>query len=343
MRIAQIAPLIESVPPQLYGGTERVVSYLTEELVRAGPRGHAVRERRLAHLGRAGAVLGPGAAARSDNARPRCRTTWSCWTRCGGARPSSTSCTSTSTTCISRCFATSPRRTLTTLHGRLDLPDLPVASTARSRSSRWSRSPTTSGGPARDWHWLRTVHHGLPRDLYRVRAEARRRLSRLPRPDLPREAARSRDRDRPPGRASQLKIAAKVDRVDQSYFDEVIRPLLRDPADRVRRRDRRAREGGVPGRRAALLFPIDWPEPFGLVMIEAMACGTPVIAYRCGSVPEVIEDGVTGFIVDDVDGAVAAVDGLDQLDRGSDPRALRAARFTARADGGRLSSRSIVR
>jgi glycosyltransferase involved in cell wall biosynthesis len=171
------------------------------------------------------------------------------------------------------------------------------------------------------------VQHGLPADLYAYSPDAAGgylaflgRICPEKRPDHAIEIAR---------RAGlPLKIAAKVDRVDRAYFDEVIRPLLRDPlieyVGEIGEQEKAAFLGGA----RALLFPIDWPEPFGLVMIEAMACGTPVIAYRRGSVAEVIEDGWTGFMVDDVAGAVAAVANLDRLDRGM-IRARFEQRFTA--------------
>jgi glycosyltransferase involved in cell wall biosynthesis len=182
-------------------------------------------------------------------------------------------------------------------------------------------------GPRPDWHWLRTVHHGLPADLHPFSPRAwggylafLGRICPEKRPDLAIEIAR---------RAGMpLKIAAKVDRVDQVYFEERIRPMLQDPlieyVGEIGERDKAAFLGGA----SALLFPIDWPEPFGLVLIEAMACGTPVIAYRRASVPEVIEDGRTGFIVDGLAGAVAAVAKLDRLDRHT-VRAGFEQRFTA--------------
>jgi glycosyltransferase involved in cell wall biosynthesis len=218
-------------------------------------------------------------------------------------------------------------RTLTTQHGRLDLPDLPIAYRAFPEFPLVSISDDQRR-PCPDWCWLRTVHHGLPVNLYPFSPLDRGgylaflgRICPEKRPDHAIEIAR---------RAGlPLKIAAKVDRVDQAYFDEVIRPLLRDPliefVGEIGEQDKAAFLGGA----RALLFPIDWPEPFGLVMIEAMACGTPVIAYRRGSVAEVIEDGWTGFMVGDIAGAVAAVENLDRLDRDL-IRARFEQRFTAR-------------
>jgi glycosyltransferase involved in cell wall biosynthesis len=172
------------------------------------------------------------------------------------------------------------------------------------------------------------VHHGLPSNIDAFSPLARGgylaflgRICPEKRPDHAIEIAR---------RAGlPLKIAAKVDRVDRAYFDEVIRPLLRDPLIEFVGEIGDLEKAAFLGGALALLFPIDWPEPFGLVMIEAMACGTPVIAYRRGSVPEVLEDGLTGFMVDDVAGAVAAVADLDRLDRHL-IRARFEQRFTAR-------------
>jgi glycosyltransferase involved in cell wall biosynthesis len=218
-------------------------------------------------------------------------------------------------------------RTLTTQHGRLDLPDLPVAYRAFPEFPLVSISDDQRR-PCPDWYWLRTVHHGLPPRLYPFSPGGEGgylaflgRICPEKRPDHAIEIAR---------RAGlPLRIAAKVDRVDQAYFEQVIRPLLRDPliefVGEIGEQDKAAFLGGA----RALLFPIDWPEPFGLVMIEAMACGTPVIAYRRGSVPEVLEDGWTGFMVDDVAGAVAAVANLDRLDRAA-IRARFEQRFTVR-------------
>ena len=216
--------------------------------------------------------------------------------------------------------------TLTTQHGRLDLPDLSVAYRVFSEFPLVSISDDQRR-PCPDWNWLSTVHHGLPPELYPFSPHARGgylaflgRICPEKRPDHAIEIAR---------RAGvPLKIAAKVDRVDQVYFDEVIRPLLRDPlieyVGEIGDRDKPAFLGDAVG----LLFPIDWPEPFGLVMIEAMACGTPVIAYRRGSVPEVLDHGWTGWIVEDVAGACAAVADLDRLDRAT-IRARFEQRFTA--------------
>ena len=148
--------------------------------------------------------------------------------------------------------------------------------------------------PVPNANFVATVHHGLPIDSASAARRSARRLSRVPRAHLAGKAARPRHRRSRDALGIPLKIAAKVDRADEAYFREQIEPLLRAARRRVHRRDQRARESAVSRRRPALLFPIDWPEPFGLAMIEAMACGTPVLAFRCGSVPEIVDDGVTG-------------------------------------------------
>jgi glycosyltransferase involved in cell wall biosynthesis len=326
MRIAQIAPLIESVPPRLYGGTERIVSYLTEELVR---QGHDVT------------LFASGDSLTSAELVP-------CAERALRLEPTVRDPLPYYMVMLDRLrrradefdvlhfhidylhfplFRDLAARTLTTQHGRLDLPDLPVAYRAFPEFPLVSISDDQRR-PCPNWYWVRTVHHGLPANLYPFAPVAEGgylaflgRICPEKRPDHAIEIAR---------RAGlPLKIAAKVDRVDQAYFDEVIRPLLRDPLIEFVGEIGEHGKGAFLGGARALLFPIDWPEPFGLVMIEAMACGTPVIAYRRGSVSEVIEDGWTGFMVDNVGEAAAAVAHLDRLDRAS-IRARFEQRFTAR-------------
>jgi glycosyltransferase involved in cell wall biosynthesis len=326
MRIAQIAPLIESVPPRLYGGTERIVSYLTEELVR---QGHEVALFASGDsLTAAELVPCSERALRLDATVRDPLPYYMVMLDRVGRRADEFDVVHFHIDYLHfPLFRGLAARTLTTQHGRLDLPDLAVAYRAFPEFPLVSISDDQRR-PCPDWHWLRTVHHGLPVNLYPFSPCAQDgylaflgRICPEKRPDHAIEIAR---------RAGlPLKIAAKVDRVDQAYFEEVIRPLLRDPliefVGEIGEQGKAAFLGGA----RALLFPIDWPEPFGLVMIEAMACGTPVIAYRRGSVPEVIEDGWTGFMVDDVAGAVAAVDDLDRLDR-SLIRARFEQRFTAR-------------
>jgi glycosyltransferase involved in cell wall biosynthesis len=194
--------------------------------------------------------------------------------------------------------------TVTTLHGRLDLPDLPVA------YAEFPEMPLVSISDNQrlplPWaNWRATVHHGLPRNLYRLGSGAGGYLAFIGRISPEKRLDRAIDIA---GRVGMpLKIAAKVDRVDRDYFEAVIRPLLDRSGVEFLGEISDAEKGPFLGEAAALLFPIDWPEPFGLAMIEAMSNGTPTIACRCGAVPEVIDEGITGFIVDDVAAAVAAV------------------------------------
>jgi glycosyltransferase involved in cell wall biosynthesis len=201
---------------------------------------------------------------------------------------------------------------VTTLHGRLDLPDLvplyreyrdmPVVSISNAQ-----RQPLPAA------NWQATVYHGLPADLYRFRERPGRYLAFLGRISPEKRVDRAIEIATRIG--MPLKIAAKVDSVDREYFDDRIAPLLRGPNVEYVGEIGEGEKDDLLGNACALLFPIDWPEPFGLVMIEALACGTPVIAYRRGSVPEVLEDGVTGFVVTELEDAVRAAERVAQLDR----------------------------
>ena len=213
-----------------------------------------------------------------------------------------------------------------TLHGRLDLKDLPEV------YRHWTAYPLVSVSdeqrkPLPCANWIGTVHHGTPAEQYafHLRSEGYLaflgRVSPEKRPDLAIEIAR--------GCGKRLKMAAKVDAADRRYWSEVIEPMIRaEPLVEFIGEIGDTGKSAFLGGADALLFPIDWPEPFGLVMIEAMACGTPVIAFRCGSVPEVVEPGLTGFIVEDVDGAIAAVSRLGELRR-TEVRRRFEARFSA--------------
>ena len=311
MKIAQVAPLFESVPPQCYGGTERVVSYLTEELVRQGHQvtlfasGDSVTQ---AHL-----IAACPRALRLDE-----------------------QCVDQLAQCmvlLEHVFRQAPTFDLlhfhidylhfplsvrqrvphvTTLHGRLDIPDLvPVYQTFPSM-------PVVSISDAQriplpGLQWQGTVYHGLPEDLYTFQDTPGSYLAFLgrisPEKGIEQAIAIARQAGMP------LKIVAKIDQVDRAYFQSVVQPLLDDPLveylGEMGERDKNA----FLGRAYALLFPIDWPEPFGLVMIEALACGTPVIAYGRGSVPEVVEDGVTGWIVAGRDDAIQAIAQVSTLSR----------------------------
>jgi glycosyltransferase involved in cell wall biosynthesis len=324
VRIAQVAPLIESVPPAGYGGTERVVSYLTEELVREGHEvtlfasGDSTTSARLVAcapqaLRLAEDVVDPVAHQIVELERVAAEADqfdvihWH----------------------LDYFHFPMSRRLgvphITTLHGRLDIPDIqPVYDEFRDMPlvsiSNDQRAPLPQG------HWVGTVHHGLPPDELEPSYEPGEYLAFLGRISPEKRADRAIEVARRVG--MPLRIGAKIDPADQVYFEENIEPLLghdhvewvgevagQDKADLLRHA-------------AALIFPIDWAEPFGLVMIEAMASGTPAIAYGSGSVPEVVDDGVSGFIVNSIDETVAAVERLGELDRRTVRRSFEE-RFTA--------------
>jgi glycosyltransferase involved in cell wall biosynthesis len=325
MHIAQVAPLTEAIPPKLYGGTERVVSWLTEELIALGhdvtlfASGDSVTSARLeAVWPRAlrldGAVRDPNALhmmmlervyrSASDFDFLHCHLDY---------YPFSL-------------FSRQPTPFVTTLHGRLDLPEhQPVFDTFSSvpvvSISNAQRRPLPQA------HWVRTVYHGLPANLLvpkPIKPSYFAFLGRIaPEKGLDRAIRISQHCGVP------LKVAAKVDRVDQDYFDEQIKPLIASGnVEYIGEISDREKSEFLSGA-IVLLVPIDWPEPFGLVMIEAMACGAPVIAFNRGSAPEVIDDGVTGFVVEDVNGAIGAVDRLNHLSRETIRRRFEQ-RFTAR-------------
>ncbi len=327
MRIAQIAPLYESVPPRLYGGTERVVANLADALVDLG---HDVTLFAAADSRtRADLVAGRDQALRLDTV-PSCDLPAHLLMLDDVLRAAERFDVLHFHTDIMQMptFRHLAGRTVTTLHGRLDLKDLGPF------YARFCEFPLVSISdhqrePVPIANFVATVHHGLPADRIPFTAEPQGdylaflgRISPEKRPDRAIEIAK---------RAGiPLKIAAKVDRADEAYFRERIEPLLDHPLVTFIGEIGDAEKPAFLGNARALLFPIDWPEPFGLVMIEAMAGGTPVVAFNCGSVPEVVEDGVTGFIVDDVDGAVAAVGRLEALDRRTVRRVFER-RFSAHA------------
>jgi len=326
MRIAVIAPLAESVPPSRYGGTERVVSYLVEELVR---RGLEVT------------LYASGDSRTSARLVPCCRRALRLDESVRDPTPHMAAMLARVRREAHRydllhfhtdylqfpIFADQLEQTLTTLHGRLDLPDLPVIFKAYPHAPLVSISDAQRRPFARlQLDWRATVHHGLPIDLYRPAFRPGEhllflgRISPEKRPDRAIRIARAA--------GLPLLVAAKVDAADRTYHEREIAPLLRTDGVRfLGEVDDREKETLLQNARA-LLFPIDWPEPFGLVMIEAMACGTPVIAWRHGSVPEVIEEGVTGFVVESEAEAVEAVERCRSLDR-QRIRARFEARFTA--------------
>ncbi len=324
MKIAQVAPLYESVPPRAYGGTERVVHYLTEALVAAG---HDVTLFASADSRTSASVCAvvPEAIRLASTRRDPLALHYLQLAMV--ARQSSDFDVIHFHTDylhfpVARYLKTV---SLTTLHGRLDLPDLPplydeFVDMPVVSISNHQRKPLPRA------RWVGTIPHGLPMDLYRLCPHGGDYLAFLGRisPEKGVDAAI----DIALRSGLPLRIAAKVDAADRDYFETRIRPLLDHPLlEFIGEVDDAGKQALLAGARA-LLFPIDWPEPFGLVMIEAMACGTPVIAYRRGSVPEVMVDGVTGFIVDSLDEAVAAVHRASAIDR-TGCRAHFEARFNA--------------
>ena len=311
MKIAQIAPLMESIPPRLYGGTERVVSYLTEELV---AQGHDVT------------LFGSGQSITSANLVRCCEQPLRLNPAVRDVIPYYMLMLDKVRGMASEfdilhfhidqfqypMFRDMARRTVTTLHGRQDLPDLhplyrgfpdmPLVSISNAQRA-----------PIPDANFIDTVYHGLPRDLtltLHPRGGYLAFLGRIsPEKRVDRAIAIARAVGLP------LKIAAKVDRVDEDYFRSEIEPLLKHPGIEYVGEIDDLHKAKFLGESRALLFPIDWPEPFGLAMIEAMACGTPVLAFRKGAVPEVIDDGVTGYVVDTMDEAICALGSVLALDR----------------------------
>jgi glycosyltransferase involved in cell wall biosynthesis len=313
VKIAQVAPLYESVPPTCYGGTERVVSYLTEELVRAGhdvtlfaSGDSATRARLVAGCPR-GLRLDPGCI---DQLAHHVLMLEQVFRRAEEFDIIHFHCDYMHFPLSARC----PTPHVTTLHGRLDIPDLQPLYRAFADQPLISISDAQRR-PLAFANWQGTVYHGLPLDLHTFREGTGGYLAFLGRVSPEKRLDRAIEIARRAG--LPLKIAAKVDNADRRHHDEEIQPLLRAAGREVEFLGEvgGAAKGEFLGNAQALLFPIDWPEPFGLVMIEALACGTPVIAWPCGSVPEVLEDGVTGFVVDTIDAAVRAVGRVGELSR----------------------------
>jgi glycosyltransferase involved in cell wall biosynthesis len=311
MRIAQISPLVESVPPVLYGGTERVVSYLTEELVRQGHEvtlfasGDSITDARL--------VAPCPTALRFDQSCQDPFAFIALMLDDVFQRISEFEIVHFHLDYVHLpLWRMHPCPAITTMHGRLDLKQLiPVY-------ERFADMPLVSISLAQraplDWaNWRANVYHGLPLDLYRPSYEDGKYLAYLgriapeKRPDFAIQIAIHA--------GIPLKIAAKVDRVDRDYFEQQIKPLLDHPLIEYVGEVTDEEKERFLGEAHALLFPIDWPEPFGLVMIEAMACGTPVVAFRRGSVPEIVDHGTTGYIVDNCDEAVKALRDISKLSR----------------------------
>ncbi len=313
MKIAQVSPLAESVPPRLYGGTERIVSYLTEELVR---QGHSVTlfasgdSQTTAELH---PIVDTALRFQPDVKDAQVFTLLQLEEVRERAQEFDVIHFHTDYLHLSMLRELGLANTLTTMHGRLDLPgyaqmfehrfDFPLVSISNEQRR-----------PLPDANWAGTVLHGLPTTVCRFEAAPQGeylaflgRISPEKRVDRAIEIARRA--------GMKLRIAAKIDAADRVYFEREIEPLFSQPhveyVGEVGERDKCE----FLGQARALLFPIDWPEPFGLVMIEAMSCGTPCIAWRAGSVPEIISEGENGFIVDSIDGAVAAVHRAPRIDR----------------------------
>ncbi len=311
MRIAQVAPLIESVPPKLYGGTERVASYLTEELVR---QGHEVTLFASGDSETAAELVPivPRALRLDRNyINPEVfhlLLIEKVYQRAGDFDIIHFHLDALHFPLTRRMQAS----TLTTMHGRLDLPELDML------FREFREIPVVSISDAQRLplphaNWQATVYNGVPAGNYTFRPEPGKYLAFLGRISPEKRADRAIEIARRVG--MPLRIAAKVDRADEEYFRERIRPLLDDPLVEFVGEINEREKDDFLGQAYALLLPIDWPEPFGLVMIEAMACGTPVVAYRHGAVPEVVDHGVTGFIVDSIDSAAAAVEQIGSIDR----------------------------
>jgi len=318
MRIAQVAPLYESVPPLSYGGTERIVSYLTEELI---AQGHDVT------------LFASGDSITKANLIASCEQSLRLNSRC----PDPPAYNFLQLEQVSR---NAPRFDIihfhidylhyplsrkievphvTTLHGRLDLPDL------ISLYRAFTDVPVVSISSAQriplPWiNWQGTVYHGIPLHLYNYKQNQRDYLVFLGRISPEKRVDRAIEIAK---RAKmRLKIAAKVDNSDRSYMENEIQPLLDHPLIEFVGEVGEEEKAKLLGGAYALLFPIDWVEPFGIVMIEAMACGTPVVAFRQGSVPEVIDHGVTGFIVDDIEQSLVALEKIQYFDRNHCRRAF---------------------
>lgn len=311
MKIAQVAPLFESVPPKAYGGTERVVSYLSEALV---AQGHEVT------------LFASGDSSTSAILHPMCEHSL----RTNPRQPDWVMC---HTMMVDEVFSRAQEfdiihwhidflhyplaqrcevPSVTTMHGRLDLPDL-VQLHQQFQAMPLVSISDSQRAPLLQANWCGTVYHGLPLSLYGFHETPGDYFAFVGR------VSPEKGLDRAIGIAiacdTPLRIAAKVDLADQTYFEQVIGPMMDHPLIEFAGEIGDAQKNDFIGRAKALLFPVDWPEPFGLVMIESLACGTPVVAYRRGSVSEVLKHGVTGYVVCSQEDAIAAARNIHRIDR----------------------------
>jgi len=333
MKIAQIAPLVESVPPRLYGGTERIVSYLADELVRLGHEvtlfasGDSITCANLVSCT-------PKALRLDANVRDPIPYYMLMLDRVRAAADDFDILHFHIDQFHFPLFRPIAERTVTTLHGRQDLPDLKPLYMGFSDMPLVSISDAQRR-PVPNANFVATIHHGIPKNLHEPTFKPHGgyvafigRISPEKRPDRAIMLARTL--------GIPLKIAAKVDKADEAYFRDQIAPLLAQPGVEFIGEINESAKSAFLGEALALLFPIDWPEPFGLAMIEAMACGTPVLAFRHGSVPEVVDEGVTGLIVDSMDEAVRKLPHVLALDR----RAVRR-RFEQRFSATRMAKEYV--
>jgi glycosyltransferase involved in cell wall biosynthesis len=312
MKIAQIAPLMESVPPRLYGGSERIVSYLTDELVRQGhdvtlfASGDSVSSANLVRCV-------PMALRLDANVRDPIPYYMLMLDRVRELADEFDVLHFHIDQFHFPLFRPIANRTVTTLHGRQDLHDLKPLYVGFSDMPLVSIS-NSQRKPIANANFAATVYHGLPVQMLKPTYKPSGnyvaflgRISPEKRPDRAIRIARAL--------GVPIKIAAKIDKVDEAYFRETIAPLFNQPGvEYIGEIDERSKSEFL-GQASALLFPIDWPEPFGLSMIEAMACATPVLAFRCGSVPEIVDPGVTGLMVDTMDEAIRVLPQVLSLDR----------------------------
>src|ERR1700730_3830393 len=326
MKIAQVAPLYESVPPKFYGGTERVVSYLTDELVR---QGHDVT------------LFASADSVTLAELRPICQKALRLEGRkiidplAHHVRMLEIVAQEASEFDVLHFhidylhFPVTRRQKLasvTTLHGRLDIPD--IHALFREFPEMNLVSISHAQREPMSWaNWVGTVHHGLPEQLYAPTYESGKYLAFLGRISPEKRVDRAIEVAKQVG--LPIKIAAKIDVADRDYFESEIRRLIDHPLVEYVGEIGEHEKTEFLGNACALMFLIDWQEPFGLVLTEAMACGTPVIAYPLGSVPEVIDDGITGYLVDSMEAAAKAIRYIDTLDRRTIRRVFEE-RFSAR-------------